>query len=67
MEDIEDFRKIKDEDKKIVSDLLKDFEKFKDNKGEPMVNKTSLGFIPWRQVKPYGEVQERDLTSQFIR
>ena len=33
VEDIEDFRKIKDEDKKVVSDLLKEFEKFKGNKG----------------------------------
>jgi hypothetical protein len=37
VEDIEDFRKLKDEDKEVVSNLLKAFEKFKDSKGEKQI------------------------------
>ena len=33
VEDIEDFRRLKDEDKEVISKLLRDFEKDKDSKG----------------------------------
>lgn len=41
VDDIEDFRKIKDEDKEVIKKLLKEFQKFRDSKGSTSSSSTT--------------------------